>query len=135
VLGRRSPVQIFISSGETILMLAASFLILAQTETRFNEPSYFTPVVLGLLVAGAVGWLIAAVLGFARARAFGASVRWFSIAAVLLLLFHVQFLLLAFGLITSNMELVWGLLSFFNIFIVLAAICAILGFVRLTDPR
>lgn len=116
-------------------MLAAFILTLAQVETRFNEPSYFTPVVLGLLVAGAVGWLIAAVLGFARARAFGASARWFSIAAVLLLLFHVQFLLLAFGLITSSMELVWGLLSFFNIFVVLAAICAILGFVRLTDPR
>jgi uncharacterized membrane protein YhdT len=128
-------VHIVISSGETILMLAAFILTLAQVETRFNEPSYFTPVVLGLLVAGAVGWLIAAVLGFARARAFGASARWFSIAAVLLLLFHVQFLLLAFGLITSSMELVWGLLSFFNIFVVLAAICAILGFVRLTDPR
>ena len=116
-------------------MLAAFISTLAQVETRFNEPSYFAPVVLGLLVAGAVGWLIAAVLGFARARAFGASARWFSIAAVLLLLFHIQFLLLAFGLITSNMELVWGLLSFFNIFVVLAAVCAILGFVRLTDPR
>jgi hypothetical protein len=33
------------------------------------------------------------------------------------------------------MDLVWGLLSFFNIFVVLAAICAIIGFVRLTDPR
>ncbi|MGB7923084.1 MAG: hypothetical protein WCF57_07560 [Pyrinomonadaceae bacterium] len=117
-------------------MLAASlFMLLAQVETRYNQPSYFTPVVLGLLVAGAVGWLIAAVLGFARARAFGASARWFSIASVLLLLFHLQFLLLAFGLVTSNMDLVWGLLSFFNIFVVLGAICAILGFVRLTDPR
>jgi uncharacterized membrane protein YhdT len=116
-------------------MLVALLFTLVQVETRFNEPSYFTPVVLGLLVAGAVGWLVAAVLGFARARAFGASARWFSIAAVLLLLFHIQFLLLAFGLITSNMELVWGLLSFFNIFVVLAAVCAILGFVRLTDPR
>jgi hypothetical protein len=116
-------------------MLVALLSTLVQVETRFNEPSYFTPVVLGLLVAGAVGWLIAAVLGFARARAFGASARWFSIAAVLLLLFHIQFLLLAFGLITSNMDMVWGLLSFFNIFVVLAAVCAILGFVRLTDPR
>ena len=116
-------------------MLAAFIFMLAQVETRYNQPSYFTPVVLGLLVAGAIGWLVAAVLGFARARAFGASVWWFSIAAVLLLLFHLQFLLLAFGLITSNMDLVWGLLSFFNIFVVLAAICAILGFVRLTDPR
>ena len=117
------------------MMLAASLLMLIQVETRYNEPSYFKPVVLGLLVAGAVAWLVAAVLGFARARAFGASVWWFSIAAVLLLLFHLQFLLLAFGLITSNMDLVWQLLTFFNLFVVLAAICAILGFVRLTNPR
>lgn len=116
-------------------MLAASLFMLMQVETRYNEPSYFKPVVLGLLVAGAVGWLIAAVLGFARARAFGTSAKWFSVASVLLLLFHLQFLLLAFGLITSNMDLVWQLLTFFNIFVVLAAICAILGFVRLTDPR
>ena len=116
-------------------MLVALLFTLVQVETRFNEPSYFKPVVFGSLVAGAVGWLVAAVLGFARARAFGASVRWFSIAAVLLIVYHLQFLLLAFGLITSNMDLVWQLLTFFNIFIVLAAVCAILGFVRLTDPR
>jgi uncharacterized membrane protein YhdT len=116
-------------------MFAAFLFTLVQVETTYTQPSYFTPVVLGLLLAGAVGWLIAAVLGFARARAFGASARWFSIGAVLLLLFHLQFLLLAFGLVTSNMDLVWGLLSFFNIFVVLAAICAIIGFVRLTDPR
>jgi uncharacterized membrane protein YhdT len=116
-------------------MLLASFFMLAQVETRYSQPGYFTPIVLGLLLAGAVGWLIAAVLGFARARAFGASVWWFSIAAVLLILFHLQFLLLAFGLITNNMDLVFGLLSFFNIFVVLASICAIIGFVRLTDPR
>ncbi len=109
--------------------------MLVQAETRYNQPSYFTPLVLGLLIAGAVGWLIAAVLGFARARAFGASVWWFSIAAVLLILYHLQFLLLAFGLITNNLDLVFGLLSFFNLFVVLASICAIIGFIRLTDPR
>ena len=109
--------------------------MLIQVETRYNQPSYFTPVVLGLLIAGAVGWLIAAVLGFARARAFGASVWWFSIAAVLLILFHLQFLALAFGLILNNLDVVFALLSFFNVFVVLAAVCVIIGFVRLTDPR
>jgi uncharacterized membrane protein YhdT len=116
-------------------MLLASCFMLIQVETRYNQPSYFTPVVLGLLIAGAVGWLIAAVLGFARARAFGASVWWFSIAAVLLILFHLQFLALAFGLILNNLDVVFALLSFFNVFVVLAAVCVIIGFVRLTDPR
>ncbi|MCA1574231.1 MAG: hypothetical protein LC770_06770 [Acidobacteria bacterium] len=45
----------------TIAMLA----VLAQAETTFREPGYFAPVMLGLLVLGAVAWLIAAVLGFA----------------------------------------------------------------------
>ena len=116
-------------------MLLALLFILAQVETRYTQPSYFAPVVLIMLIAGAVGWLIAAVLGFARARAFGPSTRWFAIASVLLLLFHVQFLALAFGLIINDLDLVFGLLSFFNLFVVLAAVCAIIGFVRLTDPR
>lgn len=116
-------------------MLLALLFVLAQTETRYTQPSYFAPVVLIMLIAGALGWLIAAVLGFARARAFGPSTRWFAIAAVLLLLFHLQFLALAFGLILNDLDLVFGLLSFFNLFVVLAAVCAIIGFVRLTDPR
>ena len=44
------------------------FAVIAQAETTFREPGYFAPVMLGLLVLGAVAWLIAAVLGFARAR-------------------------------------------------------------------
>ena len=119
------------------MILALLFLFQAadQTETTFNEPSYFVPVILGLLAFGAILWLVAAVLGFARARAFGSSARWFSFAAVCLLLFHLQFLLLAFGLIIKDMRTVFGILTFFNIFVVLGAICVIMGFVRLTNPR
>jgi len=117
------------------LALLFLFQTADQTETTFNEPSYFVPVILGLLVFGAILWLVAAVLGFARARAFGASTRWFSFAAVCLLLFHLQFLLLAFGLIINDKRTVFAILSFFNVFVVLGAICAIMGFVRLTNPR
>src|SRR6266513_1185237 len=119
------------------MIFALLFLAQAadQTETTFNEPSYFVPVILGLLVFGAILWLVAAVLGFARARAFGSSARWFSFAAVCLLLFHLQFLLLAFGLIIIDMRRVFGILTFFIIFVVLGAICVIMGFVRLTNPR
>lgn len=114
-------------------MLIASLMTLAQAEYR--TPSYFGPVVLLLLAGGALGWLVAAVLGFSRARAFGPSVRWFALAAVCLLIYHLQFLVLAFGVYQSDSELVLGVGAFFNLFVALGAICAIVGFVRLTDPN
>ena len=109
--------------------------MLAQVETKFREPGYFAPVMLGMLILGAVAWLIAAVLGFARARAFGPSARWFSFAAVCLILFHLQFIVLGFGVLTNDNSLVFGVLTFFNVFVLLAAVCAIMGFIRLTNPR
>lgn len=116
-------------------MFMALIVMLAQVETSFHEPSYFAPVMLGMLALGAVAWLIAAVLGFARARAFGPSARWFSFAAVCLILFHLQFIGLGFGMLTKDNNLIFSILTFFNLFVVLAAICAIMGFIRLTSPR
>jgi hypothetical protein len=110
-------------------------IVLAQTETAFREPTYFAPVMLGMLVLGAVAWLIAAVLGFARAKAFGPSARWFSFSAVSLILYHLQFVALGFSLLTKDNSLVFNLLTFFNIFVIIAALCAIMGFIRLTNPR
>jgi hypothetical protein len=115
-------------------MLTAVILSLAQTETTFHEPSYFAPVVLGMLALGALLWLVAAVLGFARARAFPAA-RWFSFAAVCMLLFHLQLISLGFGFLTKDNDLVFSILTFFNLFVVVAGFCAILGFIRLTSPR
>jgi hypothetical protein len=112
-----------------------TMVLLAQTETAFREPSYFAPVMLGMLVLGAVAWLIAAVLGFARAKAFGPSARWFSFSAVSLILYHLQFVALGFSLLTKDNSLVFNLLTFFNIFVIIAALCAIMGFIRLTNPR
>jgi len=114
--------------------MIAMLAMFAQAETTFREPGYFAPVMLGLLVLGAVAWLIAAVLGFARARAFGASARWFSFAAVFLILFHLQFIVLGFSLLTKDNTLVFGILTFFNVFVLLGAVCAIMV-VRLTSPR
>lgn len=115
--------------------MIATIVVFAQTETAFREPTYFAPVMLGMLVLGAVGWLIAAVLGFARAKAFGPSARWFSFGAVSLILYHLQFIALGFGLLTKDNSLVFNLLTFFNVFVIIAALCAIMGFVRLTNPR
>jgi hypothetical protein len=116
-------------------MFMAVIAMLAQVETSFHEPSYFAPVMLGMLALGAVAWLIAAVLGFARARAFGSSARWFSFAAVCLILFHLQFIGLGFGMLTKDNNLIFNILTFFNFFVVVAAVCAIMGFIRLTSPR
>lgn len=113
----------------------ALLIFQAPDQSTFNQPSYFVPAILSLFVLGAVLSLVAAVLGFARARAFGASTRWFSFAAVCLLLFHLQILVFGFGMVLQNPAIVFPVLTFFNAFIILAAICAIMGFVRLTNPR
>ena len=116
-------------------MLLASISILAQSDSTFGAPSYFIPAFLLMFLLGGVGWLVAAVLGFARARAFGPSARWFSFAAVCLLLFHIQILAVGFGVVTSDKTLAMSILTFLNLFVVLGAFCAIMGFIRLTSPR
>src|ERR1044071_1627504 len=110
-------------------MLSSCFAALAQ----MRLPSSFPWVVLGLLGVGGLGWLIAAALGFARARAFGESPRWFAISAVCLLLYHVQWLVFAvYGINETNTANVVGMAAFFNLFVALGAVCAIIGFMRMT---
>jgi len=116
-------------------MFIAALMMLAQVETTANKPTYFIPVFLGMFLIGAVAWLIASVLGFARARAFGPSARWFSFAAVCLLLFHIQIIAVGFGMVTNDTSLAFSILTFLNLFVILGAVCAIMGFVRLTNPR
>jgi uncharacterized membrane protein YhdT len=116
-------------------MFPASILLFAQADTTFDRPNYFIPVFLGMFLLGAVAWLIAVVLGFARARAFGPSARWFSFAAVCLLMFHIQIIAVGFGFITSDKSLALSILTFLKLFVILGAVCAIMGFIRLTSPR
>ena len=120
-------------------MLPAFAVMLLQTGMTAKQPGYFFAVLLGSLIAGGLGWLIATVLGFARARAFGASTRWFTFAALCILLYHLQFILLGIVTIMSarqnDFDPVLSFGAFFNVFIVLGAVCAIMGFVRLTHPR
>jgi hypothetical protein len=111
-------------------------LMLAQSEASvYNLPSYFTPVFITLLILGSVGWLVAAVLGFARARAFGASTRWFSLAALSLLAYHLQWAAMVFTITLNDSKLIFLVLATLNLFVVLGAVCTIIGFVRLTAPR
>ena len=116
-------------------MLIFLTTLLAQTQSTFTKPSYFGPVIATMFLLGAVAWLVATVLGFARARAFGSSTRWFTFSAICLLLFHIQFLAVGFGVLTNDSNFVFTLLTFFNFFVILGAICSIIGFIRLTTPR
>ena len=115
-------------------------LVILQGGLKATQPAYFFVVTLLLLIAGGIGWLVAAVLGFARSPAFGPSARWFSYAAVCLIIYHLQFLL--FGILvfmgiqnSENLSAALGVGAFFNLFVVLGAFCSIMGFVRLTSPR
>src|SRR6267142_50824 len=99
-------------------MSIASIVVLAQVYTTVNKASTFIPIFLGMLLLGIVVTLIAAVLGFARARAFGPSARWFSYAAVCLLLFHIQLLAVGFGVVTNDTSLALSILTFFNLFVI-----------------
>ena len=106
-------------------------LILAQTP-QIQSTSIFVTIV-ALLAAGLVGWLVAAVVGFARG---GAAARWFALSALCLLLYHLH--LIAFALLgakAQDMEKLLGFGAFFNLFVFLGSLCAIVGFVKLPKPR
>ena len=116
-------------------MLNISMLALQeQMDQAYRVPRYFAPVFLLLLVGGALGWLVAAALGFTRARAFGSSARWFAYASLCLILYHLHFLLLGLGFLSNDSDLVLNIGAFLNLFVLVGAICAVVGFTRLTDP-
>jgi hypothetical protein len=110
-------------------------LILAQAEsTVYNLPPYFIWVFGLLLIAGGLGWLVATVLGFARARAFGLSTRWFALAAACMILYHAHWLALVFTINSQNGNIIFPILASLNLFVVLGAVCTIIGFARLNSP-
>ena len=93
-------------------------------------------VIVSLLVLGLLGWLVAAVLGFARARAFRPSTRWFALSALCVLLYHLHLVAFGFlGTVSQDIEKLLSFGAFFNVWNVLGGICAIIGFLRLTNPR
>lgn len=117
-------------------MLIAAPLILAQNEsTVYNLPPYFVWVFGFLLVAGGLGWLVATVLGFSRARAFGGSIRWFAMAAACMILYHAHWLALVLSIASQNNSIIFTILVSLNLFVVLGAIFTIIGFARLNKPH
>jgi len=111
--------------------MLASPSILAQDVFTVHQPSYFVWVFGLLLIAGAIGWLVATVIGFARARAFGVSTRWFAAASACMILYHAHWLALALGIASGSENAMFLILALLNLFIVLGAVCTIIGFARL----
>jgi hypothetical protein len=110
-------------------------LILAQSEaTVYNLPPYFIWVFGLLLIAGGLGWLVATVLGFARSRAFGLSTRWFALGSACMILYHAHWLALVFSINSQNGNIIFPVLASLNLFVVLGAVCTIIGFARLNSP-
>jgi hypothetical protein len=110
-------------------------LMLGQSEAAvYSLPSYFIWVFGLLLIAGGLGWLVATVLGFARARAFGLSTRWFAMGAACMILYHAHWLALVFSISSQNNAVIFPVLASLNLFVVLGAICMIIGFARLNNP-
>ena len=108
--------------------------LLALQAQGFPQPPYFIPVSLALFGLGVLAWLTAAALGFTRVRVFGATARWFALAAVCLVLHHLWFIVLALGIV-SRPDLALGIGAFFNLFVLLGGLCAVVGFTRLTNPQ
>ena len=108
------------------MLLASMQALEAQQPQTF--PAYFNLAVLLLLVVGALGWLVACILGFTRARACGPAARWFGLAAACMLLFHLHILLVGVATAAGAVSSAVALTAFFPLFIFLAALCAILGF-------
>ncbi|HKP72530.1 MAG TPA: hypothetical protein VJT82_06300 [Pyrinomonadaceae bacterium] len=117
-------------------MLTLSTLPLAWAQGVPRFAPLTVVVFLILFVVSLVGWLVASVLGFARARAFGASTRWFAFAAVCVLLFNLHLVAVALlGMTETDPEKVLSFGAFSPLFVALGGVCAIVGFIRLTNPR
>ena len=118
--------------ASTLPLLAAMW---AQAVPRFGT-SLTVMVFLILFVGALVGWLIATVLGFARARAFGPSARWFAFSSLCLLAFNLHLLAVSvLGMIETDPEKVISFGAFSPLFLLLGSVSAIIGFLRLTNPR
>lgn len=117
------------------MTIASTILLLAAQAETFTKPSYFEWVAYVLIIGGALSWLVAAVLGFARAHAFGSSTRWFAVAAVCMVIYHLHLVLVGLSVSQNDPSLPLKIGAFFNLFVLIGAVCAIIGFTRLTRPR
>ena len=110
-------------------------LALAQADAPLVQSTALVAVIVVLLAAGLVGWLAAAVLGFTRARATSAA-RWFALSALCLVIYHLHFIAFAIlGTVEKDMAKLLSFGSFFNLFVVLGSVCAVVGFLRLPGER
>lgn len=120
-----------------MLIDALPVMLLLQEPQVLQPPSYFLPVIVILFFASFLAWLVAVVLGFSRVRAYGSSAKWFALAAMCMVLWLLQFVLIGVVLVKpeQNTELFFVTGAFLPLLFGLAGVCMIMGFVRMTDTE
>ncbi len=120
-------------------MQIAPILLFGWAQAAAPVPRFapLTGVVFLVMFVGClIGWLVATVLGFARARAFGPATRWFAFSCLCLFGFNLHLLGFALlGMVETDLEKVLTFGAFSPLFLLLGSLCAVIGFLRLTNPR
>ncbi|MEO6391167.1 MAG: hypothetical protein ABIP75_04890 [Pyrinomonadaceae bacterium] len=114
-----------------VFQFAFLFLQNSATVSNYEIPKYFVPVFVLLLIVGLVGSLVAFVLGRGRARTGGPAVKWFSFAALALLFYYLQWFVWVYAISRQSTTLIWLLISFNTLFVFVAVVCAIMGFMQI----
>jgi hypothetical protein len=130
------PPETAFAFAPTAFAFAPTAFAAAAPSVPYNSGLSSVALIVALLAVGLLGWIVAAALGFSRARAFGSPARWFALSALCLVLYHLH--LVAFGLlgmVERDTEKLLSFGAFFNVWVIAASVCSIVGFVRLANPR
>lgn len=109
-------------------------MLVQQSSSVYNMPSYFTPIFLLVHLGGIVLSLGATLMGFTRMKATGKAACWLGLSAGFLLIYFLQWLILLFAIAKQNMSLIWTLLSILHLPIVLAIVCVLISLTKLKTP-
>ena len=108
-----------------------TLVLVQQTSSVYNMPSYFTPIFLLLHLGGIVLSLGATLMAFGRIKAAGKAAYWLGLSAALLLIYFLQWLIFIFAIAKQNMSLTWTLASIMHLPIVLAIVCVLISLTKL----
>ena len=115
------------------MFLGVILLLLQQVTNVYQQPSYFVPIFVAIWFLGLVLCLGLSVLGFRKMKSVSKEICWFAFAGVFLLLYFLEWFAVIVVIANNNMTLTWLLAAFINLPIVIAAVCAIVGLLKLKD--
>lgn len=113
------------------MSFAATLLLLQESTSVYQQPSYFAPAFIAIWLVGLVVCLGATIVGF---KTIDKTAYWFRLAGLFLLLYFLQWFIFVFAIVKQNQSFIWGLMVFFNVPLVLAAACILVGLMNLKSP-